>query len=183
MTRSRRRSVSDPDRALDVLLVVVRRRRVVVDVVGEGRVLDDDVVGPAVVRGHAVDLDPDVEDLARLALACPHQLEIADEPADGGRGEPFGARLVAHLVLERRDVGDEVRLAARIDRVDGEAPGRRREEVVPPVRVAARFADLDQRARPRPARAPGPSPFSRPSRIRTTPNGAPVSRQWRVRAR
>ena len=145
MTRSRRRSVSARSGALDVLAVVVRDRRVVVGVVGEGRVLDDDVVGPAVVRRHAVDLDADVEDLARLALARPHELEIADEPADGGRGEPLGARLVAHLVLERRDVGDEVRLAARIDRVDGEAPGRRGEEVVPPVRVAARLADLDQR--------------------------------------
>ena len=127
-------------------VTVVRRRRVVVGVVGEGRVLDDDVVGPAVLRRHAVDLDPDVEDLARLALARPHELEIADEPADRGRGEPLGARLVPHLVLERRDVGDEVRLAARVDGVDGEAPGRRGQEVVPAVRVAPRFADLDERA-------------------------------------
>ena len=147
MTRSRRRSVSDPDRERsDVFRVVVRCRRVVVGVVGEGRVLDDDVVGPALIRRHAVDLDPDVEDLARLALARPHELEIADEPADRGRGEPLGARLVPHLVLERRDVGDEVRLAARVDGVDGEAPGRRGKQVVSAVRIAPRFADLDERA-------------------------------------
>ena len=158
MTRSRRRSVSD--RRPSASRRARRRRRAPSD-----RRRRRSAMAVVLVRrrrarsssvGHAVDLDPDVEDLGRLAVARPHQLEIADEPADGRGGQPLGARLVAHLVLERRDVGDEVRLAARVDRVDGEAAGRRGEEVVAAVRVAARLADLDQRPDPGQRQRPGP---------------------------
>ena len=42
----------------------------------------------------ALDLDPDVERLDRLAVARPHQFEITDEPTDRGGGQALGTRLV-----------------------------------------------------------------------------------------
>ena len=110
------------------------------------------------------------------------QLEVADEPADGRGGQAFRPGLVPDLVLERRDVGDQVGLARRSSRVDGEPARRGGKEVVAAIRVAAGLADLDER--PDAGQASDRSvPTSRPSRMSTTPNGAVVSRQWRVNAR
>ena len=113
------------------------------------------------VGAHALDLDPDVERLDGLAVACPHQLEIAHEPTDRRGGQPLCPRLVPDLVVERRDVGHEVRLAGRVHRVDREPSGRRGQQVVAAVGVAPRFADLDQRTDPgqreRPVRPDLPS--------------------------
>ena len=118
-----------------------------------------------------------------LAVARAHQVEIADEPPDGRGGQPLGARLVADLVVERRDLGHEVRLALGVDDLDDEAPGRRGQQVVAAVRVATGLADLGEGARRRPASRRACVPTSRPSRMSTTPNGSPVSRQRWVIAR
>ncbi len=135
------------------------------------------VVRVIVVLGaDGLELDPDVEDLGRLAVARPHQLEVAHEPADRGRGQALGPRLVADLVLERRHLGDQVRLGARVDRIDREPPGRRRQQVVAAVRVAAGLADLGERPDARRGPATLRSPTSRPSRISTTPNGVAACR-------
>ena len=96
-----------------------------------------------VVRG--VDLDPDVEDLGRLAVARAHQVEVAHEATDGRRGQPLRPGLVADLVLERRDRGDQVRLALGVDVLDDEPPGRGGQQVEPPIGVAAGLADLGER--------------------------------------
>jgi len=91
------------------------------------------------------DLDADIEDLARFALPRAEELEIADEAPDRRRGKALGPRLVTDLILERRHVGDEVRLALLVDGVDGEPTGRSGQQVVAPVGIAARLADLDER--------------------------------------
>ena len=124
MTRSRRRSRLGRRRdGLDL-----ERARGVVDELVQVE-LDLEVVGArvvivlvVVVGAHALDLDPDVERLDGLPVTCPHQLEIADETADGRGGQALCPRLVADLVLERRHVGDQVWLARLVDRVDGEPP-------------------------------------------------------------
>ena len=45
-----------------------------------------------------------------LAVASAHQVEVADEAPDGRGRQALGAGLVADLVVERRDLGDQVRL-------------------------------------------------------------------------
>ena len=117
-------------------------RTVVLDRFG---ILDVLVVIARRAAAGALDLDPDVEHLARLALAGAHQLEVADEASDRQGGEPFRAGLVSHLVLELGHVRDEIRFALGIDRVDGEPAGRGGEQVVAPVRIATGLADLDER--------------------------------------
>jgi hypothetical protein len=108
-----------------------------------------------------LDLHADVEHLGRLALARPHEVEVADEAADGGRGQALGTGLVADLVVERGDLGEQVRLGLRIDGIDREPPGRGGQQVEPAVRVAAGLADLgegtDTGQRGHPGRADLPS--------------------------
>ena len=167
MTRSRRRSasvvgvtvsISSAPGASSTELVQIELD---LEVVG-ARVV---VVLVVIVGAHALDLDPDVEGLDGLPVACPHQLEVANETADGRGGQAFRPRLVPHLVLERRHVGDQVGLARLVDRIDGEPARRRGKQVVAAIRVAAGFADLDQR--------PDPGQCERPVR----PDLAPVSDQ------
>ncbi len=100
-------------------------------------------------RRRRIDLDPDVQLLRQFAVACPHEVEVADESPDGARGEAFRARLVADVVVERRDLGHEVRLLAGIDGLDREAARAGGQEVEPAIRVATRFADLGERAHAR----------------------------------
>ena len=114
------------------------------------------VVGFDVIVGSArVDLDPDIERFGRLAVASAHQLEVADEAADRRGGQALGAGLVTDLVLERRDVGDQVGLATGIDRVDGEAARRRGQQVVATVRDSAPPRGSRPAPRHRRARASG----------------------------
>ena len=103
-------------------------------------------------------LDPDVELVGRLAVPRLEQLEVADEAA--GRAVRQLARLVgvADLVVEHRRLRHEVQLLADAHLLDREAAGPDDEQVVPPVGVAARLADLgegaDRREGDRPARRP-----------------------------
>ena len=90
------------------------------------------------------DLDSDVEHLGRLAIAGAHQVEVADEAPDGAGRETLGAALVADLVIERSDLGDQVGLLLGVDRLDREPARRRCEQVVAAVRVTPRFADLGE---------------------------------------
>ena len=102
-----------------------------------------------------LDLDADVEHLGGLAVARPHEVEIADEATDGGRGQALGTRLVADLVVQRRDLGEEVGLGLGVHRFDREAPGRGRQQVEATVGVTTRLADLGERADTGQRRHPG----------------------------
>ena len=102
-----------------------------------------------------LDLDADVEHLGRLAIARPHEVEIADEATDRGRGQALGAGLVADLVVERGDLGEQVRLGLGVHGFDREPPGRGRQQVEPAVRVAPGLADLGECADAGQRRHPG----------------------------
>ena len=110
-------------------------------------------VGDVVVLG--LDLDPDVEHFGGLALAGAHEVEVADEAPDRGRGQALGAGLVADFVVERRDLGEQVRLGLGVDRFDREAPGRGGQQVESTVGVAAGLADLGEGADAGQRRFPG----------------------------
>ena len=110
----------------------------------DDRLVVDFLVRVVVVAG--LELDADVERLGGLAVARPHQFEVAHEAADGGSGQSLGPWLVTDLVVEGRDLGHQVRLGARVDGLDEEPPRARGQQVVPAIRVAAGLADLGERA-------------------------------------
>ena len=60
------------------------------------------------------------------------------------RGQPFGPALIADVVVERGHLGDEIRFPLGIDRLDGEPAGRRGQQVVATVGIAACLADLGE---------------------------------------
>ena len=171
--RSRRRRLDLDRRSIRRLVVDARRPR-------------------SVAGGSLVDVSSSVGARPRPGCRAPrssrpraaHQLEVADEPADGEVGQALGPRLVADLVLERRHVGDEVRLARR------RRPPRSRTARSP--RRAGRSGRRDS-GRPSRISTSAPTagqsdgraarPTSRPRGSARHRTASPVSRQCRVSAR
>ena len=89
-----------------------------------------------------LELDPDVEHVAVLALAGAEQLEVLDEAGHGRGRQLLGGVLVADLVVEPGHGSDEVRGARHVDVLEREPAGARHEQVVAAVGVAAGLADL-----------------------------------------
>ncbi len=89
-----------------------------------------------------LELYPDVEHVAVLALAGAEQLEVLDEAGHGRGRQLLGGVLVADLVVEPGHGPDEVRGARHVDVLEREPAGARDEQVVAAVGVAAGLADL-----------------------------------------
>ena len=89
-----------------------------------------------------LELYPDVEHVAVLALAGAEQLEVLDEAGHGRGRQLLGGVLVADLVVEPGHGSDEVWGARHVDVLERETAGARHEQVVAAVGIAARLADL-----------------------------------------